>query len=328
MLFRSITHATERKTSLWSLLENADFPGDMRNAARKLLTDYHALLRDLQRQATTLLERPADLTSLILHRVGYDEMLRNDTSTESETRKENLQELIGSMEAYALESENPSLQDYLERVTLAEETAARGEKASDRASLMTVHSAKGLEFDTVFVTGLEDEMFPYKGVGFGANREELDEERRLAYVAITRARKQLVLSHATFRQIFGTTRCNPPSRFLREIPEKLLSARIPGGPRLSPPTSGLPAGGFDAPAARPRSVERDGGMRVEYDDDVPSTNTENVGRGFRPGMRVKHATWGVGRIEMVEPGPELKLTVYFPGLGKSKKLLAEFIRPV
>ena len=146
-------------------------------------------------------------------------VLEKEDSAEADARAENLQELVGSLVDYEAEAEAAgeplSLAGYLERVTLVSDVDALGD--APRVVMMTVHGAKGLEFERVVLTGMEEEMFPYKGVDPGEH-EELEEERRLAYVAITRARKRLFMTHTQTRQIFGTTRWNRPSRFLSELP--------------------------------------------------------------------------------------------------------------
>jgi DNA helicase-2/ATP-dependent DNA helicase PcrA len=179
-LDRVTAQARDRGTSLWKLVACGDYPADVGAAARKRLADFYALITDLRRQVGANPGKPQDIAALVLHRTGYNEMLRANKDPENESRIENLQELLGSMEAYASEADEPTLSDYLERVSLSEETPAEDKSARERVALMTVHSAKGLEFDTVFVTGLEEGMFPYKGVGPGADREEMEEERRLA----------------------------------------------------------------------------------------------------------------------------------------------------
>jgi len=182
----------------------------------------------------------------------------------------------------------------------------------------------------VFVTGLEEEMFPYKGTRLG-EQDLLDEERRLAYVAITRARKQLTLSFARSRQIFGTTRIGLPSRFLREIPGDVYATPLTrngtqgGNPYVSRPA---PVMVERSEPREVREVEEDsageGEIRIEYDEPRGSANAG----GFRKGMRVKHEKFGVGRVESVEPqGSDLRLTVYFPAVGQ-KRLMAGFVRPV
>ena len=140
--------------------------------------------------------------------------------------RENLAELVGSIEEYELEAERgdrpASLNEYLERVALVSD--ADTAKDGRAVSLMTVHSAKGLEFDTVLLTGMEEETFPYRGVE-SEHGEELEEERRLAYVAITRARRELYVSHVSSRTLFGQTRYLAPSRFLAQLPAEAIEQR-------------------------------------------------------------------------------------------------------
>ena len=132
---------------------------------------------------------------------------------------QNLHELIASMDQYQSESEGgaATLADYLENVSL--QTSADEAPEGDRVTLMTVHAAKGLEFPIVMVSGLEEQMFPFKGVDPWEDPEELEEERRLAYVAFTRAKERLVLSFASMRRVFGQQRVGIPSRFLQELPQ-------------------------------------------------------------------------------------------------------------
>ncbi len=155
----------------------------------------------------------------MLESSGYLAALEEEDNAEADARVENLQELVGSIQDYEAEAdaagEKPALAGFLERVTLVNADDAMVE--GGRVTLMTVHGAKGLEFERVLLTGMEESMFPYKGVDPG-EQDELEEERRLAYVAITRARRELVMTHTQTRQIFGTTRWNRPSRFLGELP--------------------------------------------------------------------------------------------------------------
>jgi DNA helicase II / ATP-dependent DNA helicase PcrA len=266
---------------------------------------------------------------------GYALMLQAKEDPENEARRENVSELVGSMKSYQEEEDEPSLTEYLERVTLAE-TTPEGETA-ERISLMTVHAAKGLEFKVVFIAALEEGMFPYKGTELGADPSILEEERRLAYVAITRAREQLVLLYTNFRQIFGQTRPGIPSRFLEEIPEELLTAPIQKrnfgmsalqrtsggswGARLSKSNDEDSDEQDDTPHRGPVLV-REGYSDIAPDDDgAPSLV-------FRRGMRVKHATWGPGNVRAVIPGPEVKIEVYFPSVGQAKILLAQYLKPL
>src|SRR5690606_31190833 len=154
---------------------------------------------------------------------GYRKLLEEDDSAESDARLENIAELIGSLREYENEApdlgEVPSLAGYLERVALV--AAVDTLEETQAVSMMTVHSAKGLEFDQVFITGMEEETFPYRGLS-DEDGEELDEERRLAYVAITRARKTLTVTYAQSRFLFGRTKYLMPSRFLKDLPEEAV----------------------------------------------------------------------------------------------------------
>ena len=315
-LDRLVAYAGQRGVAIWAVLAQHDLPPDIGPAARKALLAFHELVAGLRHEVSELLDRPADAGRLVFEKTGYARMLLDANDVENETRHENVEELLGSMHAYQEEDETPSLSGYLERVTLSEETPAGDE--SPKVAMMTVHSAKGLEFREVVIAAMEDGMFPYKGTELGADPEEMEEERRLAYVAITRARERLTLSHATRRQIFGQTRENLPSRFLREIPEDVLSAKV----------------------GRKRAWDDGGGYRVERDDhgpprpsrdehgavDGPVLVPDEVGSGWRRGVRVRHARFGVGTVKAVHEGSELKVDVYFPNLGQSKLLLAEYLQ--
>jgi DNA helicase-2/ATP-dependent DNA helicase PcrA len=183
-------------------------------------------------------------------------------------------------------------------------------------SLMTVHSAKGLEFDQVWLTGMEEEVFPYKGLN-SDEPEELDEERRLAYVAITRARQGLYISHVGVRNLFGQTRYLAESRFLLDVPSEVVlrqGSAYDSGRRFerSSPRPG-------APARRP------GERYVDHEafDDIPA---DELGLSLRPGDRVSHRKFGAGVVEQVQYGSKPKVTARFGRYG-SKQVLAEFLEP-
>jgi DNA helicase-2/ATP-dependent DNA helicase PcrA len=346
---RLIAHAAARQTALWKIIAAGDLPDDVAGAARKALVGFYSVVSDLRRKAGAIMERPFEIGELIFEKTGYRAMLEAKDDPENETRLENVKEFLGTMKAYQEEEPEPTLSDYLEKVTLSEATAER-----DRAecvSLMTVHSAKGLEFKRVFIAALEDGMFPYKGTDFGADPEEIEEERRLAYVAITRAREKLVLSHVSFRQIFGQTRTSVPSRFLLEIPPDVLAApvkrrsfgdmgaRRPGGPwqpreaqqrydddhghHNQDHDHSHGHGGDDIHARGHGPVV----VRHGFSDPIPEDDTSTV-TGIRRGVRVKHATWGPGTVRAVIPGAELKVEVYFPSIGQAKTVLAQFVKPL
>jgi DNA helicase-2/ATP-dependent DNA helicase PcrA len=150
---------------------------------------------------------------------GYYAELDAERTVEAESRKENLRELIGVGAEFEARFTDGGLPEFLEQVALVTEQDEYDEAAST-VTLMTLHNAKGLEFDVVFIAGMEDGVFPH--FRSMTDTEELEEERRLAYVGITRARKRLYLTHAWSRSLFGASSYNPPSRFLNEVPAELI----------------------------------------------------------------------------------------------------------
>jgi DNA helicase II / ATP-dependent DNA helicase PcrA len=213
---RLLSVATGRDTSAYdAILACTD---ELSGAPKKRLLEFYTLIEDLRREAPGLF--PSELAARVLSLSGYERTLKELDTAEGDARLENLAELIGSIKEYEQEAEAagkaPSLQEYLERVALvADIDTATGDS---NVLLMTIHSAKGLEFDTVLLTGMEEETFPYRGLESESN-EEIEEERRLAYVAITRARRRLYITYASMRTIFGQTRYLAPSRFLADLPD-------------------------------------------------------------------------------------------------------------
>ncbi|MEZ5179308.1 MAG: 3'-5' exonuclease [Acidimicrobiales bacterium] len=243
---------------------------------------------------------PAPLLEAVLDRTGYVAELQEAHSVEAEGRLENLAELIGSAR------EIESVDVFLEQVSLVADADAVPDDDS-QVVLMTLHSAKGLEFPAVFLIGLEDGVFPHlRSLG---EPHELEEERRLAYVGITRARERLYLSHAWSRTIFGATQYNPPSRFLEEIPQRLVEA-IEGNRRSSRSGAWADSAGTTSYASswgeRPNrrsgiSSERRAANRermVEQAVAAGQAASSSAGAGpagsFRVGDDVVHGKWGEG----------------------------------
>ncbi len=191
---------------------------------KKKLAAFAELISGLSQKAEST--GPAELARQVLQASGYEKTLREEDSAEADARLGNLEELVGAIQDYEDEAEArgevPSISNYLERVSLIASVDTMQD--AKLVALMTVHGAKGLEFDSVFLTGMEESIFPYKGVdqSHGESEEELDEERRLAYVAITRARKRLVITHTSTRQLFGRTHYLSASRFLDDLPEDVV----------------------------------------------------------------------------------------------------------
>ena len=256
------------------------------------------------------------LTARLIEESGYGPMLREDGSPEARERLQNLDELLKGMEESA--AMGRSLQDYLEQVALVSDIDA-WDGGADRVTLMTLHSAKGLEFPMVFMVGMEEGLFPHARV----DDSDIEEERRLCYVGMTRAMKRLVLTHALRRRVYGDVQMNARSRFIDEIPvEHLETIGQPARPAAPPqwrfPTRQAAFGAAPRASSRPERIEVAGGedgerVRIVYDED-----------GLRIGSRVRHGTFGVGTVKLLEgAGEQQKVTVLFPSVG-TKKLVLKF----
>jgi DNA helicase-2/ATP-dependent DNA helicase PcrA len=353
--------ATAAGVPLFDALARIDEVADLGAAARKKLAAFRVLLDKLRAAALP----PSELLEQLLTETGYIGALEKEDTAEADARGENLRELVGSMNDYEAESEAagepPSLAGFLERVTLVSDVD--GMKDASRVVLMTVHGAKGLEFDRVLLTGMEEEMFPYKGVEPG-EKDELEEERRLAYVAITRARKQLVMTHTQMRQIFGTTRWNRPSRFLGELPPGVAEHHATGAlgagsgegrfgsrfvDRNDWSSAGMQAqrrrpGAGEHGAAREAGDEEGGGPPWRHPQArTPATSADASGRyvdhdffddrspdvtdvPLRRGARVRHDRFGEGQVVRMVSVGEPAVVAFFPGWGE-KKILARFLKP-
>jgi DNA helicase-2/ATP-dependent DNA helicase PcrA len=352
--------ATLNDASLFDALARVEEVSDLNAAAKKKLASFRELLDALRARAgiavrpggqVTLDEvlSPSELLAHLLTETGYIRALEGQDDAEADARIENLRELVGSLKDYEAEAqaagEAPSLTGFLERVTLVTDVDAM--KDGRRVVLMTVHGAKGLEFERVFLTGMEEEMFPYKGVDPG-EREELEEERRLAYVAITRARKSLAMTHTQMRQIFGTTRWNRPSRFLGELPagaaEHHATAALAGEGRFGGrfvDRDDARAGGRERyadddaePVARPwrhpqasaAAPPPDPSGRYVDHDFFDDRSPEVTDVPLRRGARVRHDRFGEGQVVRLVSVGEPAVVAFFPGWGE-KKILARFLKP-
>ncbi|MBW2525537.1 MAG: UvrD-helicase domain-containing protein [Deltaproteobacteria bacterium] len=298
-------------------------------AAKRNLGAFEEMMRGFIRQAQTA--APHELAEDVLERSGYRAALERQDSAEGDARLDNLRELLGSIAEYEEEcadaGEPSSLSEYLTRVSLT----ADADTLEDvpRVPMMTIHAAKGLEFHTVFLTGLEERLFPLRGGEPGQDESQLEEERRLAYVAITRARTRLFLTHTAMRTIYGQTRYNTGSRFLGDLPPDdvrfaqteamqsdprgAVSARSFGGARAAH-FRGPAAVGLGSPARRPAAPARAPGERyVERDPDVDDDWGDDEPFVVQPGARVRHEKFGVGVVRDVQSGADPTVTVDFPG---------------
>ena len=251
---------------------------------------------------------PGPLLELILDRTGYVAELEAERSIEAEGRLENLAELVGSAKEF------DDVTEFLEQVSLVADTEEVEADVDDTSvTLMTLHAAKGLEFPSVFMIGMEDGVFPHiRSLGEPA---ELEEERRLCYVGITRARQRLYLTHAWSRMLYGATQYNPPSRFLDEIPGALV--QVAKGSRERRKRGSWGSSGTDRiGASRDEIVERALKPRGPI---LSGADT----LGLRVGDDVRHAAWGDGVIlDINGEGDKAEAVVNFPSVGEKVLLLS------
>jgi len=285
--------------------------------ARRKLGDFIAILdglRDVQAAGASV----AELLIQTVERSGYRSRLEIEDSPESRDRLSNLAELVTMASDFDDETEGKgTLVEFDQRIALSsavDEQDGRGATVS----MMTVHAAKGLEFPVVFLCGMEDGLFPSLREDRGEDRAGLEEERRLAYVAMTRARDRLVLSSARLRRVWGEARMTRPSRFVDEIPSECLAVRA--RPRPAP----VPAN----PLRQRRPVRDELDQRPMWDDDVPEMQLdadELAEVAVDAGDTVQHASFGTGKVIRAQGnGRDRKLLIDFPAVGL-KTVLARFV---
>ncbi len=305
---RLLDLAAQYGQSLNELLDDDATLAQFGTAARKRLGAFRGLMADLRDVAASgvpLGEIGADL----VNRSGYAEMLQHDDTPEADARFQNIQELVASMDEFQRDRPESTLAEFLENVTL--QTSADEQVGGDRVTLMTVHAAKGLEFPVVMVTGLEEQVFPFKGIDPWEDPEELEEERRLAYVAFTRAKQRLVLSFAAVRRIFGQQRVGIPSRFLTELPGEDIEWI---GARSSSPSS-----------SASETEERHHEPSESYIDYSEGSDLSDL-EGLRRGMQVRHPKFGVGEVREVMQGSPPRVAVRFAGWG-TRTIIASYLEP-
>jgi DNA helicase-2/ATP-dependent DNA helicase PcrA len=282
-LARLASYADTQGISLWEALGQAEEAG-VAAAPRRAVEGLRTLLESLAAGALEL-EVP-EVVERVLERTGYLEALEAERTVEAQGRIENLQELVGVAREYQ-ETEEPSLSSFLQEISLySDQDAMRGEQSL--VTLLTLHNAKGLEFRAVFMIGMEEGIFPHSR---SIEEQGVEEERRLCYVGMTRAKERLVLTHAVARSLYGLRDFKLPSRFLDELPAEGVERE-----RLTPTswTSKAPA------VVAPR-------------EDVPALST---------GDSVRHGTLGEGVVTRIEPGGVV--TVRFAGDGSERRLMLDY----
>jgi ATP-dependent DNA helicase UvrD/PcrA len=310
--------AQQLKGTLWEALEQQLAANLLPARAQSALQNFHAMMRQLAEDAAAL-----PLSSFfrnVLDRSGYVQMLQAEGTADAEGRIENLQELVNA--AKEAEDRGETLREFLDRAALVSDADQYHEKT--RATLMTLHTAKGLEFSTVFLAGMEEGLFPHKLSLM--DDAAIEEERRLCYVGMTRAKHRLFLTRALRRRLYGEdyfcgTRA---SRFLEEVPRKLVEparAETPlFKPRASWNNSYNSVESIDEFFAKRRSVSAS--PRPSVFEHSTRKLTGTAGRSsarWKLGSRVRHPKYGLGTVIDCEgDGQDAKLTISFPGYGRKK----------
>ena len=314
--------AAQMGRSLWDVISHAGEIPELQKAAPKF-QKFVDLIRAMQRLAEET-DLPEFYETLV-QESGYAGMLSEKKDNESKTRLENVHELTSSISGYLENAEEPSLGGFLDEVALYTDLDGV-EDADNCVTLMTMHAAKGLEFPVVFVIGMEEGVFPgYRAIG---EEEELEEERRLCYVALTRAKERLCLTCAAQRMLFGRTAANLPSRFVQEIPADRVDA---GGRVRRPQRDAFQDGCWSSeerisqvrPAASPRTQSRPSGTRVPsstYRKPAPKPSQPML--SLRKGDMVRHSAFGTGMVLTIQPmGGDALIEVAFDNVGTKRMML-------
>lgn len=300
--------AHENNCSLFSVISKAELYPDLSRAAPRMLL-FAGMINELASQKDEL--APDLLYDQLVERTGYLRMLEEKHTVENDARAQNIRELKSSIISYKGETDSPSLEGYLADVALYTDMDNYDENA-DCVVMMTMHSAKGLEFSNVFVVGCEEGIFP--GIKAIGEADEMEEERRLCYVAITRAKKRLFLSGARQRMLFGRTTANRVSRFIDEIPEEHLEKRnIPRGYGYSERSQ----------VQREFAFRAQSGQSLKKPVAPPAApKPKTAGKPqFSVGDRVRHKAFGDGKlIKMTPMGNDYLIEIEFDS-GPVKKLM-------
>ncbi|GGA43159.1 DNA helicase PcrA [Paenibacillus physcomitrellae] len=357
--------AAERNTSIFKVLEFVDDLG-FAGRTRNMLVEFYDMIVSLCRMIEFL--SVTELTEKMLELTEYRIELQRENTLESKSRMENIDEFLSVTQEFEKNNEDKSLVAFLTDLALIADIDSMNDDeqeadSSDAVVLMTMHSAKGLEFPVVFIIGMEEGVFPHSRAFL--DNEELEEERRLAYVGITRAEEQLFLTCAQMRTLFGRTTANPPSRFLEEIPEELKEdtdiARDRyrrgannggayggrgfgasaggsnfGAARHNAGAPGAARGYGAAPGSGATARPLGGGSAASAPgrpsvtvttgaSAAPAARAAGAPGEFKAGDKVSHGKWGTGTIVAVKgSGNDMELQIAFPAPVGVKRLLAGF----
>lgn len=305
--------ARKKETSLYDVISHADDYPEFKTAIKKLLSFSEIIQSLIKLKDTVTIE---ELTGRILNDTGYMPALVMEDTTESKTRIENLGEFISVITEFEKNEETGNtLGEFLENISLVSDIDGYDEN-EDSAVLMTIHSAKGLEFPIVFLSGLEEGLFP--GMRSMESDDDIEEERRLCYVAITRAKEQLYITKTISRTIHGKTMPTTASRFFKEIPVEYLEDKTTLQPKVAKVMQDL---GVRNAAAPKKEVY----MTKGFGSSVKSSGSTEYSK-FKAGDTVEHRTFGRGEILKATPcGNDCILEIQFESIG-FKRLMAAFAK--
>ena len=310
--------ADDREIRFYAALDAGVDEGLFGKAGEKLRT-FRNLIEDLKESAGQI--TLSELMDEVLEKSGYLKELELENTVEAQTRIENIDELINKAVSYEESAEDPSLSGFLEEVALIADIDSWSAD-SDYVSLITVHSAKGLEFTNVFLCGMEDGLFPMNAAICSEDDSDLEEERRLAYVAITRAKKNLIITASRMRMVRGETMVSIISRFVREIPGELIEPDRDNVYIVSKPSEHTGS----APASK---SGKDSFLRKPYSSGSSSasfSSKEKTPLSYEVGDRVSHMKFGEGTVALIrDGGRDFEVTVDFDEVG-TKKMFASFAK--
>lgn len=291
-LDKIMSYASAHGMTMMEALDEVEAIGLSKRAQNAVL-EFAELIANFEKMQDFL--TVSELIEEVLDKTGYREMLKNERTLEAQSRLENLQEFLSVALEFEKHSEDKSLLAFLTDLSLMTDIDQLDENAQDSLTLMTLHAAKGLEFPIVFLVGMEEGVFPHTRALM--EEDEMEEERRLAYVGITRAEKKLFLTNCRMRTLYGRTSMNDESRFVQEIPDELLE-RIGEEKRVQR---------FVSKQVTP--IQQTGGEQFDW----------------KVGDKVVHKKWGLGTVVSLRgSGDSLELDIAFPSPVGIKRLLAQF----
>jgi DNA helicase-2/ATP-dependent DNA helicase PcrA len=329
---RMMVTANEQRTSIWKCMENDIYPKDFNMGTLNRFRDFMVMIKSFQSLQAKM--NAFELAKHITNAIGLIKVLKEDDTPEGVARVENVEELLNAIMEFSDrqvdettgETARVDLVQFMEDVALLTDREMKKDDDGDCVSLMTIHSAKGLEFPYVYVVGMEENLFP--GILSLSTREELEEERRLFYVAITRAMTKLTLSYAEQRYRYGNLTLSERSRFVDEIDPALIEQTQKASFRGTAPIGGRPFGRFSEPQQHGfRKLENTATPRPTTSEPALPKNIEPSNPDLlQEGMRVMHVKFGAGTILSVDgAGANKKASVQFD-LAGVKMLMLKFAK--